>query len=143
MKVDRNLLCRMRLFAKLHPKLTRASREVFQEMLSLYGIAGRLFPSHATLAKRAKCAEKTVRRALVQLEALGVVSWARRRRKPNVYRVCFDAAAVAAPVRAAPARGTGPTPVVAVSPDPVISQIDGALADFAALFAARRAAAPQ
>lgn len=120
MAVDRNQLMRMRLFAKLHPKLTRASREVFQEMLSLFGIHGKLYPSHATLAKRARCGEKTVRRAIKQLEQLGVVSWTRRRRKPNVYRVCFDAASLVTlrpvePVQRHRGRASGPLPDMVIT----------------------------
>lgn len=137
----------MRLFVRLNPKLTRAAREVFQVMLDLYSISGRVFPSHAGLALRARCGEKTVRRALAQFQALGVVEWTRRRRKPNVYRVVFDAAgcqAEPAPARpVVPARGTPPAPVLVARPAGELgelTEIGSSLAAFAALFAARRAA---
>lgn len=144
MSVDRNQVCRMRLFIKLHPKVTRASREVFQEMLSLYSIRGKVFPSYKALALRARCAEKTVGRALLQLQAIGILEWRRRRRQPNVYRVVFETAGVgpSAPpvIPAKPARPSAVVPVTAVAAPDFVSEIGGSLAAFAALFEARRAA---
>lgn len=94
MAVDRNQVVRMRLFIRLNRDLTRAFREVFQEILNLYSISGRVFPSYAAIARRAMCCERTVGRAIKRFEALGILSWLRRRRRPNVYTIAFSAAGV-------------------------------------------------
>jgi hypothetical protein len=42
------------------------------------GAGGVAWPSHATLADRAKCCTRTVQRALAQAQGLGLVSWVER-----------------------------------------------------------------
>ena len=56
--------------------LTRGERDVLLQ-LSHYGV--RAWPSHRTLAERARCSVRTVKRALVRGRALGLVSWCWRR----------------------------------------------------------------
>jgi DNA-binding transcriptional MocR family regulator len=56
--------------------LTRHLRDV---LLTFRGHSGASWPSHATLANRAKCSVKTVQRALKQGDHLGLVSWIERR----------------------------------------------------------------
>jgi hypothetical protein len=56
-------------------------------LLAFIGDDGRLDPSHAAIAERACCSERTVRRALVRLEALGLLRWQRRLvRQPGAWR---------------------------------------------------------
>jgi AraC-like DNA-binding protein len=56
-------------------------------ILSFMGEDGRLDPSHAAIAERACCSERTVRRALARLEALGLLRWQRRLvRQPGAWR---------------------------------------------------------
>jgi hypothetical protein len=56
-------------------------------LLSFIGEDGRLDPSHAAIAERACCSERTARRALVRLEALGLLRWQRRLvRRPGAWR---------------------------------------------------------
>ena len=56
-------------------------------ILSFMGEDGRLDPSHAAIAERACCSERTVRRALVRFNALGLLRWQRRLvRQPGAWR---------------------------------------------------------
>jgi hypothetical protein len=56
-------------------------------LLSFIGEDGRLDPSHAAIAARAGCSERTVRRALVRFDALGLLRWQRRLvRQPGAWR---------------------------------------------------------
>lgn len=56
-------------------------------LLSFIGEDGRLDPSHAAIAERASCSERTVRRALARFEALGLLRWQRRLvRRPGAWR---------------------------------------------------------
>jgi hypothetical protein len=56
-------------------------------LLSFIGENGRLDPSHAAIAERACCSERTVRRALVRFDALGLLRWQRRLvRQPGAWR---------------------------------------------------------
>lgn len=59
---------------------TRTYRDVHKALLTFEGRNGELFPSHATLAQRADCDERSVRRALVEGQRVGMVHWMRRRR---------------------------------------------------------------
>lgn len=59
--------------------LTRAARDVLLTLHSFRGHGGVAWPSHATLADRARCCTRTVQRALQQGECLGLVEWAERR----------------------------------------------------------------
>jgi hypothetical protein len=56
-------------------------------LLSFLGEDGRLDPSHAAIAERARCSERTVRRALARFDALGLLRWQRRLvRRPGAWR---------------------------------------------------------
>jgi Helix-turn-helix domain len=55
--------------------LTRAARDVLLTLHAYRGHGGAAWPSHATLADRARCCAKTVGRALAQAQGLGLVSW--------------------------------------------------------------------
>src|SRR5690349_4541205 len=56
-------------------------------LLSFIGEDGRLDPSHAAIAARAICSERTVRRALVRFADLGLLRWQRRLvRRPGGWR---------------------------------------------------------
>jgi DNA-binding transcriptional MocR family regulator len=74
--------------------LTRAARDVLLTLHSFRGHGGAAWPSHATLADRARCCTRTVQRALAQAQGLGLVSWAERHvragwrwlRTSNLYR---------------------------------------------------------
>jgi hypothetical protein len=82
--------------------LTRAARDVLLTLHTFRGIGGQCWPSHATLAERARCCIRTVQRALAQAQALGLVSWAERRvragwrwlRTSNLYRFVVPATSV-------------------------------------------------
>src|SRR4051794_28462604 len=56
-------------------------------LLSFIGDDGRVDPSHAAIASRACCSERTVRRALARFDALGLLRWQRRLvRQPGAWR---------------------------------------------------------
>jgi hypothetical protein len=56
-------------------------------LLAFIGDDGRLDPSHAAIAERACCSERTVRRALARFDALGLLRWQRRLvRQPGAWR---------------------------------------------------------
>jgi hypothetical protein len=59
--------------------LTRAARDVLLCLRTFRGPGGTAWPSHATLADRARCCTRTVARALAQAQALGLVDWCERR----------------------------------------------------------------
>ena len=59
--------------------LSRGQRDVLLCLHTFRGTGGVAWPSHATLADRAKCCTRTVARALAQAQALGLVSWVERR----------------------------------------------------------------
>jgi hypothetical protein len=59
--------------------VTRAYRDVLLTLHSFRGHGGQCWPSHATLADRAKCCTRTVQRALQQARDLDLVQWAERR----------------------------------------------------------------
>ena len=59
--------------------MTRAARDVLLTLHTFRSSGGVAWPSHATLADRAKCCVRTVARALAQAQTLGLVSWAERR----------------------------------------------------------------
>ena len=90
--------------------LTRAYRDVLLTLHTFRGTGGAAWPSHETLAERARCCTKTVQRALQAARDLGLVDWAERRvragwrwlRTSNLYRFIVPAAAVRPyPARAA------------------------------------------
>jgi hypothetical protein len=59
--------------------LTRAARDVLLTLRTFRGPGGVAWPSHATLADRARCCTRTVQRALQAAQSLGLVWWAERR----------------------------------------------------------------
>ena len=79
--------------------LTRAYRDVLLTLRTFRGRTGACYPSHATLADRAKCSPSTALRALQQARRLGLVQWAERRvraawrwlRTSNSYRFTVPA----------------------------------------------------
>lgn len=85
-----------RVWAEFHAGyLTRAARDVLLTLRTYRGQGGACFPSHATLAERVGCSDRTVRRALALARDLGLVSWVERRvrsswrwlRTSNSYRM--------------------------------------------------------
>jgi hypothetical protein len=52
--------------------------KVGEALVDMVGTDGQCDPSHAAIAKRAKCHERTVGRALVRLAAFGLLLWQRR-----------------------------------------------------------------
>ena len=82
--------------------LTRAYRDVLLTLHTFRGIGGAAWPSHETLAARARCCAKTVGRALAVAQGLGLVSWVERRvragwrwlRTSNLYRLAVPATSV-------------------------------------------------
>lgn len=71
-----------RAFKPAHENgLTASERHVLLEVCNRASKAGRLFPSHETLAEGCGVSRATVVRAMARLEALGWVSKERRRRR--------------------------------------------------------------
>lgn len=58
--------------------LTKNHVAVLRALLDRLGESGQLDPSHETLARDARCCERTVREALRRGNRLGLVSWVRR-----------------------------------------------------------------
>jgi DNA-binding transcriptional MocR family regulator len=58
--------------------LTPLDEKVALALLGRLSKDGQCDPSHARIADDAKCSERTVRRALVKLKALGLVDWQQR-----------------------------------------------------------------
>jgi DNA-binding transcriptional MocR family regulator len=89
--------------------LTRAWRDVLLTLATYRGPGGFAWPSHATLAERAKCSVRTVQRALAMAAELGLVAWTERRvragwrwlRTSNAYRLLTPLDAVRAGLRTA------------------------------------------
>jgi hypothetical protein len=59
--------------------LTRAWRDVLLALGRFSACKFGIFPSHATIAARARCSVRTVQRALQAGRALGLLDWAQRR----------------------------------------------------------------
>jgi hypothetical protein len=55
---------------------TRATRDTSLTLHTFRGAGSQCWPSHVTLADRAKCCNRTVQRALQQAQHIGLVSWA-------------------------------------------------------------------
>jgi hypothetical protein len=55
--------------------LTYAFERVLRAIIAFRGHDGRIFPSHASIAERADCADRTVRRALNQAVLIGLIWW--------------------------------------------------------------------
>jgi hypothetical protein len=60
--------------------LTRSYRDVLHTLAGFRGHGGEIFPSQASLAARAHCSERTVRRAIAMAVQLGLVVVLPRRR---------------------------------------------------------------
>jgi hypothetical protein len=71
---------RARIWREFHAaNLTRAYRDVLLTLATYRGRGGLICPTHDTLAARASCSSRTVRRALALAARLGLVSWSERR----------------------------------------------------------------
>ena len=76
---ERRTIWRARLnLARLAGRITALHVLVGEALLRRLGEDGRCDPSHETLAADAGCSERTVRRALAALGALGMVRWINR-----------------------------------------------------------------
>jgi hypothetical protein len=62
-------------------ELTPLYRDVLLWLPKFRGQSGLIFPSHETLATKARCCVRTVRRALVAAAALGLLTWRERRKR--------------------------------------------------------------
>lgn len=94
-------------FSRIHREyeagnLTLHWREVLLVLGRFQGCRFGVFPSHATLAARARCCVRTVQRALQAAKALGLLDWSPRRiraswralRASNAYALRLPAGAV-------------------------------------------------
>lgn len=61
-----------------HKRLSACGHDVAEALLKALGDDGKLDPSHATIAARARCHVDTVVEALKRLRLLGLVQWTRR-----------------------------------------------------------------
>ena len=80
-RLDRNGRARFRFLTRQHRRVNRLTANdvaVGEVLVSALGDDGRLDLAHNTIAERALCHPATVRRALVRLRDLGLVTWARR-----------------------------------------------------------------
>lgn len=69
-----------RIWREFHAgTLTRAYRDTLLTLQSYRGRGGAIYPSHETLAERARCGVSTVQRALRHARTLGLVVWTERR----------------------------------------------------------------
>lgn len=71
-------------FSRIHREfeagnITRHWRDVLLELGRFRACRFGIWPSHATLATRARCSVRTVQRALEAAKGLGLVEWAARR----------------------------------------------------------------
>jgi hypothetical protein len=79
--LDREQRARYRALLLLNRRpgrLTLSASVIGRVLLDMLGEDGRLDPSHATIAARARVSIATVVRSLAQLRAFGFVSWVRR-----------------------------------------------------------------
>lgn len=79
--LDREQRARFRFLINAHRRahrLTPHAELVGNALLKRLGVDGQCDPSHQTLAGDAACDERTVRRALDRLKALGMVRWVNR-----------------------------------------------------------------
>jgi hypothetical protein len=88
--LDRNAKARITVLARALMRPTEKGKhwgpitakffEVLKALLWAFHNAnnGRCFPSYETIAKKAKCGEDTVARAIVALEQVGILSWCNR-----------------------------------------------------------------
>jgi hypothetical protein len=71
-------------FSRVHREfeagtLTRTARDVLLVLGRFHPCRFGIFPSHATLAARARCSVRTVQRALQAARTLGLLDWCARR----------------------------------------------------------------
>ena len=79
--LDREQRARFQFLINAHRRahrLTPHAELVGNALLKRLGVDGQCDPSHQTLAGDAACDERTVRRALDRLKALGMVRWVNR-----------------------------------------------------------------
>ena len=98
--------------------VSRAYREVLSALLAFAVKHGKVYPSHATIARMACCSARTVGRALTWLQLFGFLSWQRRlkrvqtrlgsvvRQTSNAYRIALEGLA-AIGARVLPGRAGG------------------------------------
>ena len=101
-----------RVWAEFHAgNLTRAARDVLLTLHTFRAHGGAAWPSHATLASRARCCTRTVQRALQEAQRLCLVDWAERRvragwrwlQSSNLYRFLMPDGPVEKAARPIPA----------------------------------------
>jgi hypothetical protein len=104
--LDREQRARFRSLVSAHRRarrLTANAVDVAEALVRRLGSDGQLDPAHATLANDAGCGERTVRRTLAVLRALGLVRWTcrlvragwRAEQTSNAYELVPTAAAPA------------------------------------------------
>lgn len=101
------------LQARRDGNITAADEDVGLALLKRLSEDGQCDPSHATLAVDARCSDRTVRRSLVKLKALGLVTWQRRivrgdrqtRQTSNAYVLMVPDTADATPPKSDPPGG--------------------------------------
>jgi hypothetical protein len=109
-------------FSRVHREyeagnLTLHYREVLLILGRFHACRFGIFPSHATLAARARCSVRTVQRALQAARELGLVDWAARRvkaawrslRASNRYVLRLPTGPVRSPLPTTGQRGRGVT----------------------------------
>jgi AraC-like DNA-binding protein len=104
-RLDREQRARFKFLLHAHRgvgRITATAQDVGHALLKhLSRKDGRCDPSHATLAERAKCHERTVRRALERMAEIGLLRWQRRivragwraEQTSNAYELTPEAAA--------------------------------------------------
>lgn len=94
------MIWRQRLgMARRHGAITATTYFVADELLKMHGPDGRCHPTLDTIARRARCARRTVVHALASLRDCGLIEWTRRivrtaagaRQTSNAYRLAMAA----------------------------------------------------
>ncbi|HEY0220495.1 MAG TPA: helix-turn-helix domain-containing protein [Afipia sp.] len=71
-----------RIWREFHAgNLSRGFRDALLALATYRSRGGTAWPSHGTIAERARCGVATVRRALRHAAALGLLTWSERRRR--------------------------------------------------------------
>src|SRR5690348_12354056 len=106
--LTRDERARFRFLLRAHARagrLTPRGEWIGLALLKRLGVDGRCDPAHATLAGDTDCGERTVRRALVLMRALGLLRWQTRlvragwraEQTSNAYELVPSAAALLVP----------------------------------------------
>lgn len=104
--------------------LTGPELLVLAALLSRANTTGQCWPSHATLAREARCSPSTAKRALGRLREHGLVSWEQRRddrtgQSSNLYTTHVES-----PLRSRAPLGHGDLPPGAQGPTPQVPVTD-------------------